>query len=143
MLDDNHIIYYNHTPLIAILSTFALKTTRHQKQRCFCVARKIITKPSTYVKFMIGFVTATNFVEDKKPPFAGISHFSLPQILILHRICSDRKSTHKLDICRRLHEGFVSCTKGPLFPVRAKTQIKKVLHNKKLFIEKIIIILTT
>ena len=28
MLDDNHIIYYkNHTPLIVILSTFALKTT--------------------------------------------------------------------------------------------------------------------
>ena len=57
------------------------------------------------------------FVVDKKPLFAGISHFSLPQNLNLHRICGDQKSNHKLDICRRLHEGFVSCTKGPLFPV--------------------------
>ena len=64
------------------------------------------------------FCANLHFGEDQKPPFAGISHFSPPQILILHRICGDQKSNCKLDICRRLCEGFVSCTKGPLFPVR-------------------------
>jgi len=63
------------------------------------------------------------FVIDKKPPFAGISHFSLLQILILHRICGDRKSNRKLDICGRLREGFVSCTKGPLFLVIVRIEI--------------------
>ena len=58
-------------------------------------------------------------VVDKKPLFAGISHFCLPQILILYMICGDQKSNCKLDTCGRLHEGFVSCTKRPLFLVVA------------------------
>ena len=51
-----------------------------------------------------------------KPPFTWRSYFSLPQILIFHRVCGHQKSNWKLDIGGRLREG--SVTKGPLFPVR-------------------------
>ena len=62
------------------------------------------------------FCANLHFAEDKKPPFTGISHFSVPQMLTLNRICGDRISNRKLDICGRLREGFVGCTKGPSFP---------------------------
>ena len=81
------------------------------------------------------FCANLHFGEDQKPPFAGISHFSPPQILILHRICGDQKSNCKLDICRRLCEGFVSCTKGPLFPVCSlQAQLAYFSHSYYLYV---------
>ena len=49
--------------------------------------------------------------------FLRTEAFCLPQKVNLPKICGSHKSDHKLDICGRFCDGFVSHTKAPLFPV--------------------------
>ena len=44
ILDDNYIIYYNHTPLIAILSTFALVLLSRPKEKKVSHNKKLFTE---------------------------------------------------------------------------------------------------
>ena len=48
---NNHIIYYNHTPLIAILNTFALKTTSLLGEK------KVLHNKNLFIEKVINILT--------------------------------------------------------------------------------------